>query len=105
MDFLTLLAQAVDEAVVAREFQSWAQLATGAGFAGLTWYLLAVALPRIQTRFDEHSDRQQAVFVAELEKIRTSHEMTIQRIIGQHEAQQERLIAIFTSDLKWNKAP
>lgn len=38
--------------------QSWVQIGTSAGFAGLVWYLLAIALPKIQERFDTTLARQ-----------------------------------------------
>ena len=71
--------------------QGWLQLATSTGFVGLAWYLVVVALPKMQERFDAHSDRMFERFEVQMEKQRTSHESVIKGIVDRYEAHLDRL--------------
>ena len=88
----SILAETAEPVI--REVQGWLQVVTNLGFGGLVWYLLAVALPKMQERFDSHTDRQQKAFIEESEKLREAHAHTIASIISQHENQQERIVRL-----------
>lgn len=96
MNSIHLLSESIVS--VPASLQGWMQVATNAGFAGLVWYLLAIVIPRMQERFDEHSDKQQKQFLEETERLRKSHEFVIQQMIEQHERQQERLITVLSQN-------
>ena len=74
---LNLLAQVAAVPAI----QGWLQLATSTGFVGLAWYLIVLALPAIQRRFDEHSDRQMTAFSQEIKRISENHSEQVATII------------------------
>ena len=61
--------------------QGWLQIATSTGFVGLAWYLIVIALPNMQRRFDEHSDKQMQAFSTEIERSATNHEKQIKMVV------------------------
>jgi len=63
------------------QVQGWLQLATSTGFVGLAWYLIVVALPKIQDKFDIHSKDQFERFEKQIDKIVTHFEKTIESIL------------------------
>lgn len=65
--------------------ESWLQLATSTGFAGLVWYLIVVSLPRMQDRFDAFAKDQQLRFESSLDKGNTHHENVVKSILERHE--------------------
>ena len=75
------------------QIQTWLQLATSTGFVGLAWYLIVVALPRMQERFDNHSDRQLVEFKEQLKYMVTRHEATVEKIMVAQEKQIDRVLA------------
>ena len=51
-----------------KDIQGWIQIVTSGGFGALVWYLVAVALPKMQDRFDQHAARQQKQYLESLDK-------------------------------------
>lgn len=86
----------VSQAAHADGLQSWLQLATSTGFVGLAWYLIVIALPRMQDKFDEHSDNQLRRFENQIDKITAQHEVVVKQIIERH----ERTIQVLTEGRK-----
>jgi hypothetical protein len=76
-------------------FQSWLQIATSTGFVGLAWYLIVIALPKMQERFDAHSDRQLAKFEQQVQFIVQRHEATVEKITAAQEKQIDRILQQF----------
>lgn len=58
--------------------QSWLQLATSGGFTVLAWYLIVVALPKMQERFDQHADRQMSEFKSQLKTLTDQQQATVE---------------------------
>jgi hypothetical protein len=77
-------------------FQTWLQIGTSSGFVGLAWYLIVVALPKMQERFDAHSDKQLAEFKEQLRFIVDRHEQTVATITMAQEKQIDRILANFS---------
>ena len=77
-------------------FQTWLQIGTSTGFVGLAWYLIVVALPKMQERFDTHSDKQLAEFKEQLRFIVDRHEQTVATITMAQEKQIDRILANFS---------
>jgi hypothetical protein len=77
------------------QIQSWLQLATSTGFVGLAWYLIVIALPKMQERFDAHSDRQLSEFKDQLRFIVERHESTVEKITAAQEKQIDRILNQF----------
>jgi len=77
-------------------FQTWLQIGTSTGFVGLAWYLIVVALPRMQERFDANSDKQLSEFKEQLRFIVERHEVTVQAIIAAQEKQVDRILENFS---------
>jgi hypothetical protein len=73
-------------------FQTWLQIGTSSGFVGLAWYLIVIALPKMQERFDMHSDKQLTEFKEQLRFIVERHETTVQAVIAAQEKQIDRII-------------
>jgi Ni/Fe-hydrogenase subunit HybB-like protein len=73
-------------------FQAWLQIGTSSGFVGLAWYLIVVALPKMQDRFDMHSDKQLSEFKEQLRFIVERHETTVQAVISAQEKQIDRIM-------------
>jgi hypothetical protein len=73
-------------------FQTWLQIGTSSGFVGLAWYLIVVALPKMQDRFDAHSDKQLSEFKEQLRFIVERHETTVQAVISAQEKQIDRIM-------------
>jgi len=73
-------------------FQTWLQIGTSSGFVGLAWYLIVVALPKMQDRFDMHSDKQLSEFKEQLRFIVERHETTVQAVISAQEKQIDRIM-------------
>jgi hypothetical protein len=78
------------------ELQSWLQIATSTGFVGLAWYLIVIALPRMQERFDEHSKMQITEFRNQIKDLIDRHERQIQSMNLAHEKQIDLIKAIKT---------
>ena len=76
-------------------FQSWLQIATSTGFVGLAWYLIVIALPKMQERFDAHSDRQLQKFEEQVQFIVQRHESTVEKITAAQEKQIDRILQQF----------
>ena len=74
-------------------FQTWLQIGTSSGFVGLAWYLIVIALPKMQERFDAHSDKQLSEFKEQLRFIVDRHEATVQAVIAAQEKQIDRIIS------------
>jgi hypothetical protein len=74
-------------------FQTWLQIGTSSGFVGLAWYLIVIALPKMQERFDAHSDKQLIEFKEQLRFIVERHEVTVQAVIAAQEKQIDRIIS------------
>jgi hypothetical protein len=72
--------------------QSWLQLATSTGFVGLAWYLIVIALPRMQDRFDAHSDKQFQRFEEQMELQRRHSEEVVKGIVERYERQLDRIV-------------
>ena len=82
---IELICQAANDIHVdVPQFQGWLQIATSTGFVGLAWYLIAFALPRMQERFDQHSDRQLAAFKEEVEKTREFADRQLARVLEKY---------------------
>lgn len=75
--------------------ESWLQIATSTGFVGLAWYLIVIALPKMQERFDAHSDRQLAKFEQQVQFIVQRHESTVEKITAAQEKQIDRILQQF----------
>jgi hypothetical protein len=73
-------------------FQTWLQIGTSSGFVGLAWYLIVVALPKMQDRFDAHSDKQLSEFKEQLRFIVDRHEQTVATITTAQEKQIDRIL-------------
>jgi hypothetical protein len=73
-------------------FQTWLQIGTSSGFVGLAWYLIVVALPKMQERFDAHSDKQLSEFKEQLRFIVDRHEQTVATITTAQEKQIDRIL-------------
>jgi hypothetical protein len=73
-------------------FQAWLQIGTSTGFVGLAWYLIVVALPKMQERFDAHSDKQLSEFKEQLRFIVERHEQTVSTITLAQEKQIYRIL-------------
>jgi len=84
-DFLTLLSQTDIPEIT--QVQGWLQIGTSLGFGGLVWYLITVALPNMQARFDKHSDNQMEAFAGQVEKITTHSEKQLERVLTHYEKQ------------------
>lgn len=67
--------------------QTWLQIGTSTGFVGLAWYLIVVALPKMQERCDTHSERQLREFKEQINEIVQRHEKTVQVLTASHERQ------------------
>jgi hypothetical protein len=81
-------------------FQGWLQIATSTGFVGLAWYLIVIALPKMQERFDLHSDRQLLKFEEQVRFIVERHEATVEKITAAQEKQIDRILQSFNATLK-----
>jgi len=78
------------------ELQSWLQIATSTGFVGLAWYLIVIALPKMQERFDEHSKMQITEFRNQVKELIERHERQIEAMTKAHEKQIDLIKAIKT---------
>jgi hypothetical protein len=67
--------------------QTWLQIGTSTGFAGLAWYLIVVALPKMQERCDGHAELQIKEFREQIRDLADRHEKTVANIISSHERQ------------------
>jgi len=67
------------------QIQSWLQLATSTGFVGLAWYLIVIALPKMQDKFDAFAKDQQSRFENQIDKQNTHHESIVKSILERHE--------------------
>ena len=74
--------------------QGWLQIATSTGFVGLAWYLIVISLPKMQARFDAHSERQMAEFVRQVEKLTDNHAAIVKQIGEQHEKHLDRVMSL-----------
>lgn len=72
--------------------QGWLQIATSTGFVGLAWYLIVIALPKMQDRFDVHSDKQFQRFEEQMELQRKHSEDVIKGIVERYERQLDRIV-------------
>lgn len=77
--------------------QGWLQLATSTGFVGLAWYLIVIALPKMQEKFDAHAERQLARFEYQMEKQWNHSETVITGIIDRYEKQLDRVTSVIRS--------
>ena len=75
----------------ATQVQGWLQLATSTGFVGLAWYLIVYALPKMQDRFDVHSDKMFERFELQMDAQRKGHEEVIHGIVDRYEVHLNRL--------------
>jgi hypothetical protein len=74
--------------------QSWLQIGTSTGFVGLTWYLIVIALPKMQEKFDSQSTLQLQEFRSEIKNIFDRHEKQLEIINVNHEKQLQFLKTI-----------
>jgi hypothetical protein len=77
--------------------QGWLQIGTSTGFVGLAWYLIVIALPKMQERFDNHSDRQLSEFKEQVRFIVERHEKTVETITAAQEKQIDRILGRLTN--------
>lgn len=78
------------------EIQTWLQIGTSTGFVGLAWYLIVVALPKMQERFDAHSDKQLAEFKSQINVITQQHQATVIALTQSQEKQIDRILEKFS---------
>lgn len=78
------------------EIQTWLQIGTSTGFVGLAWYLIVVALPKMQERFDQHADRQLAEFKEQISVVTQQHQATVIALTASQEKQIDRILEKFS---------
>lgn len=78
------------------EIQTWLQIGTSTGFVGLAWYLIVVALPKMQERFDTHADKQLAEFKEQITVVTQQHQQTVMALTQSQEKQIDRILEKFS---------
>lgn len=78
------------------EIQTWLQIGTSTGFVGLAWYLIVVALPKMQERFDAHADKQLAEFKEQITVVTQQHQQTVMALTQSQEKQIDRILEKFS---------